>query len=276
MMQGNLVTLRKLFRSVLVLSALALFVPLVTPVSAQSVARDYLPFSESKLRPFPLKRTELTREALMRDEGVTIAGVRIREEERPRGAGAVSRAEGEGLLDWMLVFSGRDLEGREWRVVSGVVIHYEAVYEGDLDRNGRPDLVLCAGTGGNGLAPPTHLIFLTFDRRGRPTLFQVVGHFEALPDRIFDVADVDGDGRAELLYMGFNGGYWITNLYRVRESRWSRVKGRFAGLNFPLYTRFTRRPNHRPVRPPRGRRPLVPEWVIINDEEQRMRDRDQR
>jgi hypothetical protein len=208
----------------------------------------------------------------MRDEGVTVSGVRIREEERARGAGAAAGAEAEDLLDRNLVFSGRDLEGREWRVESGVVIYYEAVYEGDLDRNGQRDLVLCAGTGGNGLAPPTHLIFLTFDRRGRPTLFQVVGHFEALPDGIFDVADIDGDGRAELLNMGINGGYWITNLYRVRESRWSRVKGRFAGLDFPLYTRFTRRPNHRPVRLAPGRRPLAPDWVIINDEEQRTRD----
>ena len=80
------------------------------------------------------------------------------------------------------------------------------------------------------------------------------------------MADLDGDGRAELLYMNYDDGYWITNLYRLRESRWSRVEGRFAGLGFPLYTRFTIRPNHRPVRPARGRNPVAPDLIKENSE----------
>jgi hypothetical protein len=223
-----------------------MFSALFSHASAQSVEREYLPFSESKLRRFPLKRTELTREAIMSEQGVVISAVRMREEDEP---------------ERVLVFSGRDVEGKEWRVETGGIIYYEAVYEGDLDRNGRPDLILSAGTGGNGLAPPTQLVFLTFDRRGRPTLFEATGYFETQPDRIFDLADMDGDGRAELLFMNYDDGYWVTNLYRVRESRWSRVEGRFSGLSFPLYTRFTRRPNHRPVRPARGRKPVAPDLL---------------
>jgi hypothetical protein len=230
--------------------------------SAQSVERDYLPFSESRLRRFPLKRTEVTREAIMSERGVLVSGVRMREEERARASlegGARDGVDEDPQL--VLVFSGRDLEGKDWRVEIEGIVYYEAVYEGDLDRNGHTDLVLSAGTGGNGLAPPTQLVFLTFDRRGRPSLFEATGYFETQAGGIFDVADMDGDGRAELLYMNYDDGYWITNLYRVRESRWSRVEGRFAGLRFPLYTRFTTRPNHRPVSPASGRNPVAPDLL---------------
>ena len=265
MTQGNLLTFTKPFRRALVLSALILFVPLVTRVSAQSVERDYLPFSERKLRRFPLKRTELTREAMMRERGVTISGVTIREEELPRASGE-RNTEDEEEPERRLVFGGRDLEGREWKTTTAPGVYYEAVYEGDLDRNGQRDLVVAIGTGGNGLAPPTRLVFLTLDRESRPTLFDATGYFEPRPRDIFDLADLDGDGRAELLYMNYDDGYWITNLYRLRDSRWSRIEGRFAGLSLPLYTRFTRRPNHRPARPAPGRNPSAPDLIKENSE----------
>ncbi|HEU4595028.1 MAG TPA: hypothetical protein VFS10_07640 [Pyrinomonadaceae bacterium] len=258
-------TFIKLARRALVPSALICFVLLAPQASAQSVERDYLPFAESRLRRFPLKRTELTREGLMSEGGVNVSGVKIREEEEPGARGGAAGAEEEDAARF-LVFSGRDLGGREWRVTTGTGVYYEAVYEGDLDRNGQRDLVVSIGTGGNGLAPPTRLVFLTFDRARRPTLFNATGYFESRPGDIFDVTDFDGDGRAELLYMNYGDGYWITNLYRMRDSRWSRVEGRFAGLNFPLYTRFTRRPNHRPVRPARGRNPVAPDLIKENAE----------
>ena len=266
MTQRNLLAPVKLVGRALALSALALFVPLVTSVSAQSVERDYLPFGESRLRRFPLKRTELTHEALASERGVAASGVRIREEELPRATGGARNTAEDAEPELYLVFSGRDREGLEWRVKTDSGGFYEGVYEGDLDRNGRADLVVAIGTGGNGLAPPTRLVFLTLDRAGRPALFEATGYFEARARDIFDVADFDGDGRAELLYMNFDDGYWITNLYRVRDSRWSKVEGRFAGLSFPLYTRFTTRPNHRPVRPARGRNPVAPDLIKENAE----------
>ncbi len=258
-MRGNLLMFSKL-----VLPALTLFVLLAPQASAQSVEREYLPFGERKLRRFPLKRTELTREGLMSERGVTVSGVRIREEEEQQTNGGARNTEDEEDPFRRLVFSGRDREGREWRIETDTDTYYEAVYEGDLDRNGQADLVVSIGTGGNGLAPPTRLVFLTRDRAGRPKLFEATGYFEARAADIFDVADLDGDGRAELLYMNFDDGYWITNLYRVRESQWSRVEGRFAGLSFPLFTRFTRRPNHRPVRPAPGRNPVSPDLIKEN------------
>ena len=218
--------------------------------AAQGFNAGYLPFSESRMRRFPLKRHEVT--GLRGEAPFVVSGVRLREETEERaGAEAVN----------YLVFSGRDHAGREWELKTEGIVYHEAVYVGDLDRNGVRDLVLAAGTGGNGLAPPRHLVFLTFDRQGRPDLFEATGYFDARDSDIYDLTDLDGDGRAELLFMVYDDGYWITNLYRVRDGRWSRVEGRFAGLNFPAYTRFTNRPNHRPVRPAPGRNPRAPDLL---------------
>ena len=220
--------------------------------AAQEFNAQYLPFPEGRMRRFPLTRTELDGPAIMSGRGMTVSGVTVREEEGEGGAGR-------------LVFTGRGKGGDEWRVEArSAGPHYEAAYEGDLDRNGVRDLVFAIGTGGNGLAPPTRLVFLTFDRRGLPALFEATGFFDPRPDGVFDLVDLDGDRRAELVFMAFDDGYWVTNLYRVRDSRWSRVSGRFAGLRFPAYTRFTHRPNHRPMRPARGRNPVAPDLLEQN------------
>lgn len=237
--------------------AAALLLSLSLTAAAQGVNADYLPFGRGRLRQFPLKR-HAVRE--FRDgTPFAVSGVSLREEAEERPVPG-----GEAAFVNHLVFGGRDLAGKEWEVRTGGHAYYEAVYEGDLDRNGVRDLVLAVATGGNGLAPPTHLIFLMFDRQGRPDLFEATGYFDARPRDIFDLTDLDGDGRAELLYMVFDDGYWVTNLYRVRDARWGRVAGRFAGLSFPAYTRFTRRPNHRPVRPAPGRNPSAPDLLQEN------------
>lgn len=212
---------------------------------------DYLPFSKSRLHPFKLKRIEM-RDDLRSGRVINVAGVQIQEEK----AAGVDDPNGESIH--RIVFSGRNRDGKPWRVSATASNYYDTLYAGDLDRNGLSDLILTMGTGGNGLAPSTRLIFVTFDRRGDATLFEATGYYQAGPDGILDVGDLDRDGRAELVHMVFDEGYWITNIYRIRESRWSLVKGRFANLNFPLYTRFTLRPNHKPVQPGRGRRPFAP------------------
>ncbi len=222
----------------------------VPPTAGQGENMDYLPFSKRLLRPFKLKKVEL-REDLRSGRAVNVAGVQIQEEK----AAGVDDPNAESIH--RIVFSGRNLSGKAWRVGATASNYYNALYEGDLDRNGTSDLILAMGTGGNGLAPSTRLIFVTFDRRGDATLFEGTGYYQSLPDGILDLVDLDGDGRAELVHMVFDDGYWITDVYRVRESRWSRVRGSLAGLRFPLYTRFTNRPNHKPVRP-RGRKPVAP------------------
>lgn len=234
----------------IIAAALLLSAPAVA--AAQGYNASYLPFSQSRMRRFPLKRHPL--EGFRGETPLVVAGVRLREAE------AESAGAGEGPSHYLL-FDGRDAAGRAWELKTGGRSYYQAVYEGDLDRNGVRDLVVASGTGGNGLAPTTSLIFLTFDRQGRPRLFEATGYFDARESDIFDLTDLDGDGRAELLYMVFDDGYWITNLYRPRDARWGRVEGRFAGLTFPAYTRFTDRPNHRPVRPAPGRNPRAPDLL---------------
>lgn len=232
---------------------------LAAATAAQGVNADYLPFPQSRLRRFPLKRVALPGD-LRAGRPFTVSGVTMREvtEEVEPGSD-----DTRGFAR-PIVFTGRDRAGRRWEVKTEGWVHYEAAYVGDLDRNGVRDLVLAIGTGANGLGDPTHLIFLTFDRAGRPNIFEATGFFDPRRDDIFDLADLDGDRRAELLHMVYDDGYWVTNLYRVRDGEWSRVGGRFAGLSFPLYTRFTNRPNHRPVRPAPGRDPRAPDLIEEN------------
>lgn len=244
------------------LAAAALLLSLSASAAAQGFNADYLPFDASRLRRFPLKRHPL--DGFRGEQAFVVSGVRMREETLEREPG-----EGDAEPAYRLVFSGRDAAGREWEARTSGRSFYQAVYEGDLDRNGVRDLVVAVGTGGNGLAPPTHLIFLTFDRRGRPRIFEATGYFDPRDSDIYDLTDLDGDGRAELLHMVYDDGYWITNLYRPREGLWGRVEGRFAGLDFPAYTRFTQRPNHRPVRPAPGRRPSAPDLVKENSDAER-------
>jgi hypothetical protein len=148
-----------------IIFAAALLLALSAPAPAQSVNGDYLPFAQSRLRRFPLKRHGV--DGLRGETPFVVSGVRMREEERETPEGDASGYE--------LIFSGRDRGGREWELRTGGLSYLEAVYEGDLDRNGVRDLVLTAGTGGNGLAPPRHLVFLTFDRAGRPHLLEATG-----------------------------------------------------------------------------------------------------
>jgi len=203
------------------------------------------------MRPFKLKKIEL-REDLRSGRALNVEGVRIQEE---KSAG-MDDPNAESIH--RVVFSGHTLGGKTWRVSAPAANFYDALYQGDLDKNGRQDLILVISTGGNGLSRSTRLIFVTFDRRGEATLFEGTGYYQSGPDGVVDVADLDGDGRAELVHMVFDDGYWITNVYRVREARWSLVTGRFAGFRFPLYTRFTIGPNHKPAKPARGRNPVEP------------------
>jgi hypothetical protein len=164
--------------------------------------------------------------------------------------------------DQDLVFAGQDKRQRRWTFeIAGKGVpgfHYD-LYTADLDHNGYMDAVLIFPTGGNGLAPTTHIITLMFDSLGRPVSFQADGYFDNDEAGISGLVDMDGDGRAELIYMNFDNGYWITHLYKARNARWERIKGRFGMHTYPLFTRFTFHPNHKPVTPRPGRHPYGPD-----------------
>ena len=157
-----------------------------------------------------------------------------------------------------LVITGKDKLKREWTIQLGFSYACR-FYEADLDRNGIRDGVLVFPTGGNGLAPTSHLLTITFDQAGRPVLFQADGYFQELEGQIFDLVDLNRNGHAELIYMNFDDGYWITTIYEVNNARWQRITARHVNRTYPLYTRFTFKENHKPVAPKRGRHPFTPD-----------------
>lgn len=219
--------------------------------------QDYLPLSRAETsRRFPVK--------LLGETGGGRPGYFGRGAE---GAAAPARvgvgpsgASFEMDEDGRAVVSGKDRGGAAWRVRLGNLSGYGArVYASDLDRDGVRDLVIVSPTGGNGLAPSSHLFALTFDGKGRPVPFEADGYFREDARGVFDLLDLDGDGRAELLYMNFSEGYWVTTLYEAEGGRWRRVEGAHGRRTYPLYTRFTNRPNRRPVAPRAGRNPFTPD-----------------
>ena len=166
------------------------------------------------------------------------------------------KSNGEGEFE----LSGRDKADQSWKVTLGGACDPEAsVYLADLDHNGLQDLLMVYATCGNGLAPSATLFALTFEASGRPVPFVAEGYFDADETRIADLVDLNRDGKAELIFMNFDDGYWITNLYRINNARWERIQGRFAGYQFPLFTRFTIKPNHKAVVPKPGRHPQAPD-----------------
>lgn len=234
------------FRRLITAVAILFSLPLAFNVAAQGENQTYLPLTKADLgRPFALKHLGAISPDSERqlEVGVSTATLKYTE-------------EGELLL------TGRDRAGDAWQVFVAGGRGVEA-YEADVDHNGLRDLVLVAATGGNGLAPPSHFVAVTFESDGRPVRFEAEGYFDADAKGIFDLRDLNGDGEAELIFMNFSDGYWITNLYTARNARWRRIKGRFGSRVYPLYTRFTNRPNRRAVAPRPGRHPFAPD--LSND-----------
>lgn len=234
----------------LALAALALALLSPAYCLARQASREYLPLSDR----------EMARRFQVRPAGAA------------DGSGGAGGAASSGRLDvgpsgarWerdedgRLLVTGADRGGAAWGVRPGDFAHRSRFYSADLDRDGTRDLILVFPTGGVGLAPTSHLLAVTFDDRGRPVPFEADGYFDEDGRGPSDLVDLDGDGRAELVYMNFDGGYWITNLYEAEGGRWRRIEGRHGARAYPLYTRFTRRPNRRPVNPRPGRRPFAPD-----------------
>lgn len=173
----------------------------------------------------------------------------------PSGATVVASETDE------ISISGRDQNGALWSVnMDDYWLAYGGqLYSADLDRNGILDLILKCPIRGNSVTPHSYLIILTYDERGRPVPFKTDRFFGEEDTSIPDLVDLDGDGRAELISMIHDKGYWITNLYRIRGARWQRVKGLFSHRSYPLYTRFTYRPNRKVTVPIPSRHPFAPD-----------------
>lgn len=222
---------------------------------AQYESQSYLPLTRSELsRRFPITYVGtlgLTRPGYFED---------MTDKPIPSNIGiGPSGATIKATSDDYLIISGLDKAQKSWSVELGASPSYACrFYRGDLDKDGIQDAVLLFPTGGNGLAPTSHILTITFDGTGRPVTFEAEGYFQDLDGKLFDLVDLNRNGRADLIYMNFDSGYWITNIYEVRDARWRRVAGRHGNRSYPLYTRFTNNENHRPTAPKRGRHPFAP------------------
>lgn len=232
---------------------LAIFLLIFLPSISLAQAANYLPLSKDETgKPFPLKK-EATIDSADSISFTIAAG--------PSGIHFDSHVGSQPDL----VASGQDKYAKPWRVVISEVSGFEPVdfFIADLDKNGISDVVIMMPTGGNGLAPTVHLVIIMFDNQGRPIPFEADGYFEPEANGIDSLVDMNGDGKAELIYMNFNDGYWITNIYSCNNGRWSRVQGKYGKRDYPLFTRFTNRPNKKAATPEAKRRPFAP--TLSND-----------
>lgn len=235
--------------------AAGLFFVFLVPTSSAAQSLDYLPLSQAELgKQFPLHKVRDFDDKFRTKEGISLSI-------GPSGADCRVTGDDERTLEC----SGKDAAGTNWETAFTETPGCASIeiYEADLDKNGFTDAVVMQSTCGNGLAPSMHMITWTFDATGRPVPFEADGYFNSLPNGVDALVDLDNDGRAELIYMNFNDGYWITNVYTCRDSRWKRIDGSYRDRVFPLYTRFTSRPNKKAVSPQAGRHPYAPD--LSND-----------
>ncbi len=210
-----------------------------TTVEASAYVKGYLPLSEKELSlRFPLHTVRREFLPSSEPESTRIGSIRMR-----------------FLEPYKIQFTGTDLAGKIWTVTAAQAMGGD-LYSADLDHNGTTDVIYASFTGGNGLAPPMHLLTLMFDSIGRPVPSEMDGYFETDEHGLKDLLDLDGDGRAELLRQSFDDGYWITSLYEAQEARWHIVHGRHAGKQYPMYSRFTYRANRVSTTPAPGRHPV--------------------
>lgn len=172
-------------------------------------------------------------------------------------AGATLEQAPEEADEWRM--TGNDRAGKTWSVPLEY-LHNAAgnahIYRADLDRNEIQDLIVWKGNAGLGLGPTAKLIIITFKTDGRPCVWESWGFYTVSGAGVEDLLDLQGNGRAQLLDMQFSDGYWVTDLYQVKEAHWQRVNGWFGQLHYPALSRFTYRPNRKWVKKPgAGRNP---------------------
>ena len=125
-----------------------------------------------------------------------------------------------------------------------------SLWRADLDRNGQEDVIIVTSDATSG--PGVEVTLLMIDADGRPVPWQAFGYFDGDHESgLGNLVDLDGDRRAELLYLHVEGerldsGCTSLGLYVVGNAHWERKQGRFAGMNFPVRTPVEAKPTEEP------------------------------
>jgi hypothetical protein len=149
-----------------------------------------------------------------------------------------------------LQIGGIDRGGNRW----SVTIHNQpagcSVWRSDLDGNGNDDLIVITSDLTSG--PGVEVTLLMIDHEKRPVPWQAFGYFDADHAAGLDnIVDLNGDGRAELLYLHVEGERLETGasslaIYSAADAQWQLNSGVYEGFSFPIRTPKGARPTREP------------------------------
>lgn len=158
--------------------------------------------------------------------------------------------------DSELVMSGKDLSGKPWKVVKRFYGFGTEVYGGDLDGNGRQDLIIWQVNGGCGLAPTAVLTTVFFDDEKRPHFFELFNYGDLeKKDCVSDLIRISGKSVLVVDSIAYHSAgskeysYWQTCLYEARDCGFQFLPF-YHGKKTPLLVRFRFKNNHEIVKNP--------------------------
>lgn len=145
---------------------------------------------------------------------------------------------------------GTDKRGGRWTLEVGNQHAGCSLWHADLDRNGQEDVIIITSDATSG--PGVEVTLLMIDADGRPVPWQAFGYFDGdHHSGLGNLVDLDGDRRAELLYLHVEGerldsACTSVGLYVVENAHWRRKDGSVAGMNFPIRTPEEAEPTEEP------------------------------
>ena len=151
------------------------------------------------------------------------------------------------FVDDRNIVHGRDKANKPWRASLNPA--GRAIWR--TDTLGIRTYYFVGDTGANGIGPPTWILALTMDGRGRPNPFYVYSYSSYDGNGIKDLVSLDGTGPQliqqdwcetgwDQRQIGAQSGLWVTTLYEQENGYWGRADGRHGLRAFPLFEKWSR------------------------------------
>jgi len=152
-----------------------------------------------------------------------------------------------------LFIKGKDASGAAWTVKTDYAGLGGSAYSGDVDGNGEEDLMILAGTGACGIAPPSRLLIVLFDKKKRPHPYETVGYMWHPHKGIQDVVRVKGIAGGVILQQDLtyvsgvtrDRSYWRWHAYQARDAQIKPLTGVIGACAFPTFVWYTQKDNHK-------------------------------